>query len=670
MLAAAPGNDNTHIRHHMSLKKEIALIVLAAIVLFAALGYTFWQLGVVPTYREMDRARARADLGLTVKLLQQQVTNLDRLAQSWALRAETSGLGGSSSRQAGHNHPDLAAFRINHLNAAFLLTPDGRVLWTRSYGRDSISPLSMPELPPDRFPPASPFLQPSPAGIHGVLLTSRGPMLIACRPVFKAGGTGGPAGRLVLGRFLNLSDLAAIEEQTGRQLVVWRFPQRGAEEYQRTVAETGPEAGFLSGIAPEKKDLRAIARLAAAGVALQEGEGDNLYAYAAYPDIIGPGAMILRSQSEMSLAGYGRKALPVLLLSLMGAGLLILILLFVVLEVSVLKPISLLTAHAVSLRQNESDSRQIAGTVKAEGEFGALAREFDSMVAQLSLARRRLAAQSFHSGMTEMAAGVIHTLRNALTPVTANLDLLRDDCRDLPLAQMMLAVTELTDGAGDKVRRDMLFRYLHDSLQYLAEVMGDVQLRLQGMDHGVGKVENILSDREKFIAVNRNAEAVDLYQVIMEAIDVLGLQQTREPGIRLDDALKDLAPVQGQRTALLQIFLSLISNGVDAILRTGRSDGCIEIEVAPVTAGEPDLMHILVRDNGCGIAPENLPDIFKDGYSTKVNAGSGIGLHSCANSIAAMHGLIRAESGGDGQGTTIHLLLPKNKDLDNGEKES
>jgi sensor histidine kinase regulating citrate/malate metabolism len=74
------------------------------------------------------------------------------------------------------------------------------------------------------------------------------------------------------------------------------------------------------------------------------------------------------------------------------------------------------------------------------------------------------------------------------------------------------------------------------------------------------------------------------------------------------------------------------------------------------------MLHIEVRDNGGGITPEAMAQLFQRGFSTKSEKKGGIGLHWCANSIIAMNGKIHATSDGEGKGATFHLLLPAAKD--------
>jgi signal transduction histidine kinase len=64
-----------------------------------------------------------------------------------------------------------------------------------------------------------------------------------------------------------------------------------------------------------------------------------------------------------------------------------------------------------------------------------------------------------------------------------------------------------------------------------------------------------------------------------------------------------------------------------------------------------------VRDQGEGIAPQNLTRIFAHGFTTR-QSGHGFGLHSCALAAQQMGGTLVAHSDGTGCGATFTLELP------------
>jgi two-component system, NtrC family, sensor kinase len=117
--------------------------------------------------------------------------------------------------------------------------------------------------------------------------------------------------------------------------------------------------------------------------------------------------------------------------------------------------------------------------------------------------------------------------------------------------------------------------------------------------------------------------------------------------------------MQLDKHLVLQILVNLIGNANYAMEAVpGKSHHItLRTEIA-VSAGEPRL-RILVKDDGEGIAPENLLRLFAHGYTTRKN-GHGFGLHSCALAAKEMAGSITAGSDGPGKGATFTLDLPVN----------
>lgn len=66
--------------------------------------------------------------------------------------------------------------------------------------------------------------------------------------------------------------------------------------------------------------------------------------------------------------------------------------------------------------------------------------------------------------------------------------------------------------------------------------------------------------------------------------------------------------------------------------------------------------HLTLRDNGCGIPPEDLTRVF-DPFFTTFGGGTGLGLAVCHRIVVAHGGLLFLESE-PGKGTTVHLRLP------------
>jgi sensor histidine kinase regulating citrate/malate metabolism len=113
------------------------------------------------------------------------------------------------------------------------------------------------------------------------------------------------------------------------------------------------------------------------------------------------------------------------------------------------------------------------------------------------------------------------------------------------------------------------------------------------------------------------------------------------------------------RTVLRLILQNLIINAADAVRAADRGRGTLRVAASIVREAQRDHLYLRCDDDGVGIAADRLERIFQKGFSTKSRpANHGIGLHWCANALAALGGRIWAASPGPGLGASLHVLLP------------
>lgn len=113
---------------------------------------------------------------------------------------------------------------------------------------------------------------------------------------------------------------------------------------------------------------------------------------------------------------------------------------------------------------------------------------------------------------------------------------------------------------------------------------------------------------------------------------------------------KDLRPVTADRDRLNQVFINLMLNAVQAMEKGG------ELVVTAKNNDREKAVVVTVQDTGCGIEPENMPQLFYPYFTTKPG-GTGIGLAISQKIISDHKGSIRIDSA-PGQGTTVTVELP------------
>jgi signal transduction histidine kinase len=110
----------------------------------------------------------------------------------------------------------------------------------------------------------------------------------------------------------------------------------------------------------------------------------------------------------------------------------------------------------------------------------------------------------------------------------------------------------------------------------------------------------------------------------------------------------DLPPLYGVRDQLVQVFLNLILNALDAVDRDGK------VELAVTRAG--GVVEVSVSDNGCGISAEQAARLFQPYFTTKQH-GTGLGLFVTRRLVTDHGGVVSFEPR-PGGGTTFRVRLP------------
>ncbi len=102
---------------------------------------------------------------------------------------------------------------------------------------------------------------------------------------------------------------------------------------------------------------------------------------------------------------------------------------------------------------------------------------------------------------------------------------------------------------------------------------------------------------------------------------------------------------------LKQVFRNLLENALAA----GGDAPRIEVRCTGTKDGAQEVVHISVRDNGPGFAPEQRSRLFEPFYTTKLR-GTGLGLAICKRIVEAHGGRIEA---GEGPGAEVIIVLPR-----------
>lgn len=221
---------------------------------------------------------------------------------------------------------------------------------------------------------------------------------------------------------------------------------------------------------------------------------------------------------------------------------------------------------------------------------------------------------------TEFVAMVAHDLRSPMSVISGFADTIHDRWDVLP----------------DEQKLEFL-RLISRNTRSLAEFVEDV-LQVARMESG---------------ELHYDMQPFDARHVVQRIVTDM---QVTHPDLTLRVEAPDQLPdVLGDVDRNWQILTNLVNNA----MKFSSGDPRIEVELSTLVA--EGKLAIAVRDNGIGIADEDLPRLFRRfsrvGPSRRTVAGTGLGLYIVKSMVEAQGGRIWVDSQ-PGQGSTFTYTLP------------
>ncbi len=169
-----------------------------------------------------------------------------------------------------------------------------------------------------------------------------------------------------------------------------------------------------------------------------------------------------------------------------------------------------------------------------------------------------------------------------------------------------------------------------------------------------GKISSLVMDMLSF-SKEREPDPVasDLGSLIDDVVETVR-QRAEESGATLHwDRPNDLPLLLFDPVGLSRAVLNVVTNALDAV--EGRPGG--EVTITAQIDAEADVARVTVADNGAGMSPETLAEIFTLFVSTKGARGTGLGL-TVSRKILREHGGDIQASSRQGAGSTFVLEFP------------
>jgi signal transduction histidine kinase len=182
---------------------------------------------------------------------------------------------------------------------------------------------------------------------------------------------------------------------------------------------------------------------------------------------------------------------------------------------------------------------------------------------------------------------------------------------------------------------------------------------LEDTDRLLGTVDQVLKASEvRQRGAKKNWQDLNFSELVQQSVELVRLRHGLGPeAIHFGSDPPGNVTTMGNSEELRTAVANLLENAV----KYSRPQPEVVVDLL---TPDMDTIHLRVRDNGIGIARPELKRIFKRFYRA-LNAGvgpvkgTGLGLF-IVRSVARRHGGdVRAESEGEGRGSTFTLSLPR-----------
>ena len=233
-----------------------------------------------------------------------------------------------------------------------------------------------------------------------------------------------------------------------------------------------------------------------------------------------------------------------------------------------------------------------------EDEITPLVQAYNRMVRDLGESSRRLAQVERDKAWTDMARRVAHDLKNPLTPIKLQLQM---------LMRMKSSGNPLWQERFDEVAQTVLYH-----VDLLADSADQFSTFAKMYD--------------------QKPERLDLDALIRQEV---ALFDSRED-VQLDYYGLADAWVDAPRPQLTRVVVNLLTNAIQAV---EECPGERRLVVALRNSAQDGFYEVAVEDNGPGVAQQNQDKIFTPDFTTKTS-GSGLGLAICRRIVEHCGGSI------------------------------
>ncbi len=319
----------------------------------------------------------------------------------------------------------------------------------------------------------------------------------------------------------------------------------------------------------------------------------------------------------------------------------VLLLELVIMPKHVYQPIRLFLEADAATRHGDREAEIVPEALIPGDEIGQIMRSRNDTVEALRM-------------QEDVLEEALRRLESTAKDLRAKNEQLETAKRNLEAQDRLASLGLLSAGVAHEMNTPLAV--LHGSIEKLIETVrdGGAQARLQRMVRVTERLRKISAGLLDFARVRtRETAAVAVRPLIDEAWQLVAIDE-KASEIAFENEVDGTAAVVANADRLVQVFVNLLRNALNA----APAGGQVRVTAVDSSLGERKAIGIRVEDNGPGIPPDVLPDIFEAFVSTRLDdRGTGLGL-TVAEGIVHQHGGTITASNCAPGGARLEVTLP------------